>query len=232
MTNVRELLGRLNPQTVKFDSGRGGIPELTNQDIAGALAFVPAGLGRELLEACWWPDGAARRRNRLRDEVVALVQPELRRQWQLLAEARTDYGLAVACAGWAGTVTVEQLRERERAQAKLEQVQAQCWPKTALESLPTLAHAVIGEIARRNLCPDCSGHGQRFAGDLVVVCVTCSGHGVVPISDRRRAASIGRDESVYRRNWRGLYEWLLVRMRDAESEAAAKFASALSRDAA
>lgn len=232
MTNVRELLGRLNPQTVKFDTGRGGIPELTNQDIAGALAFVPSGLGRELLEACWWPEGAARRRAKLRDEIVSLVQPELRRQWLLLAEARTDYGLAVACAGWTGTVTLEQLRERERAQVKLEQVQAQCWPKTTLESLPALAHAVIDEIARRNLCPDCDGRGERLNGELVVRCVTCGGHGVVPISDRRRAAAIGRDESVYRRNWRGVYEWLLVRMRDAESEAATQFGAALGRHAA
>ncbi|REN10513.1 hypothetical protein DSI35_10890, partial [Mycobacterium tuberculosis] len=75
MANVRELMARLGPSTVKFDTGRGGTPDLTNQDIAAALGMVPAGLGRELLEACWWPDGAALRRHKLRDAVIALVTP-------------------------------------------------------------------------------------------------------------------------------------------------------------
>lgn len=231
MANVREILARLNPQTIRYDLGRGGMAELTNQDIAAALAFVPAGLGREVLEVCWWPDGAARRRSLLRDHVVALVTPELRRQRLMMDEARTDYGLAVACMGWSGGITADQLQARDRAEAKLEQVQALCWPKSALESLPTLTYAVIGEIARRNLCPDCAGRGERLAGELVVRCVTCCGHGVVPISDRRRAAGIGRDEAAYRRNWRGMYEWLLVRLRDAESEAAAQLSMALDRAA-
>lgn len=229
MANVREMLGRLNQQTVKFDVGRGGIAELTNQDIAAALAFVPPGLGRELLEACWWPDGAALRRRHLRDAVLALVQPELRRQAELLIDARTSYGIASACVGWAGSVTAEQLRERDRAAALLEGVSARCWPRGAAESLPTLVQAVIAEIAHRNLCENCRGRGQVQAGELVVTCQDCSGHGVLSVSDRKRAAAIGRDEAAYRRNWRGMYEWLLVRFRDAESEAAAALRAALGR---
>lgn len=231
MANVRELLGRLNQQTIRYDVGRGGLAELSNQDIAAALAFVEPGLGRELLEACWWPDGAALRRRQLRDHVLALVQPELRRQWQLLADARTELGIAKARMGWGGVVTPEQQREVERAAAALEQVAARCWPKATLESLPTLALAVVREIAHRSLCGDCGGRGQLVAGELVVTCATCGGHGVVPMSDRKRAAAIGRDEAAYRRNWRGVYEWLLVRMRDAESAAAAQLRAALGRAA-
>ena len=48
MTDPRRLVARLNPTTVRYDVGRGGIPDLTAQDIAAALAFVPAGLGREV----------------------------------------------------------------------------------------------------------------------------------------------------------------------------------------
>lgn len=67
MGNVRELLSsRMGPTTVKFDTGRGGTPDLTTQDIAAALAYVQDGLGRELLEALWWPESAARRRDYLR----------------------------------------------------------------------------------------------------------------------------------------------------------------------
>jgi len=221
MADVRELLARLNPQTIKFDSGKGGgAPSLTNQDIAAALAMVPPSLGRELLEACWWPDGAALRRHRLRDAVVALVAPELQRQQRRLADARTDLGLAEVCIGWSGTVTAEQRAERDRAAQRLGQVKRQCWPLSTLESLPTLAMAVISEIARCSHCGTCEGRGQTMAGELLIACKVCSGSGILPTSDRSRAAAIGRDESTYRESWRGVYEWMLEKMRESEQEAA------------
>ncbi|HYG07333.1 MAG TPA: hypothetical protein VD865_13140 [Stenotrophomonas sp.] len=232
MADVRELLARLNPQTIKFDIGKGGgVPALTNQDIAAALAMVPAGLGRELLEACWWPDGAALRRHRLRDAVIALVAPELQRQQRRLADARTDLGLAEVCMGWSGTVTVEQRAERDRAAQRLGQIKRQCWPLSTLESLPTLATAIIREIARCNHCPMCEGRGQVMSGALLVSCTVCSGSGIVPISDRARASAIGRDESTYRESWRSVYEWMLARMREAEQEAAWHLLRALDRAA-
>ncbi len=232
MADVRELLARLNPQTIKFDIGKGGgAPALTNQDIAAALAMVPPGLGRELLEACWWPDGAALRRHRLRDAVIALVAPELQRQQRRLADARTDLGLAEVCIGWAGTTTAEQRAERDRAAHRLSQIRQRCWPLSTLESLPTLASAVILEIARCNHCPVCQGRGQAMARELLINCKTCWGTGVVPMSDRGRAASIGRDESSYRQSWRGVYEWMLDKMREAEQEAAWHLKRALDRAA-
>ena len=220
MGNVRELMARLGPSTVKLDTGRGGTPDLTNQDIAAALGMVPAGLGRELLEACWWPDGAALRRHRLRDAVIALVTPELRRQQRKLADARTELGLAEVCIGWAGAVTAEQRAERDRAAHRLGQLKGQCWPISTLESLPSLAAAVISEIAKRPHCQACEGRGELMSGELRVICKVCGGSGVVAVSDRRRAAALGRDESTYRAKWRGVYEWLLERMQEAEQEAA------------
>ncbi len=231
MGNVRELMARLGPSTVKFDTGRGGMPDLTNQDIAAALGMVPAGLGRELLEACWWPDGAALRRHRLRDAVIALVTPELRRQQRKLADARTDLGLAEVCMGWAGVVTAEQRAERDRAAHRLVQVRAQCWPISTLESLPTLAAAVIGEIAKRPNCPGCEGRGETMSGELLKICKVCRGSGLGAVSDRRRAVAIGRDEAAYRRTWKPVFEWLLARMVEAEQEAAWHMRSALGQAA-
>lgn len=231
MANVRELMARLGPSTVKFDTGRGGTPDLTNQDIAAALGMVPAGLGRELLEACWWPDGAALRRHKLRDAVIALVTPELRRQQRKLADARTELGLAEVCMGWAGAVTAEQRAERDRAAHRLGQVKAQCWPISTLESLPTLAMAVINEIAHRSHCANCQGRGQTMSAELLVPCNVCGGSGLGQVSDRRRAAAIGRDESTYRSKWRAVYEWLLERMTEAEQEACWSMANALNRAA-
>lgn len=231
MANVRELMARLGPSTVKFDTGRGGTPDLTNQDIAAALGMVPAGLGRELLEACWWPDGAALRRHKLRDAVIALVTPELRRQQLRLADARTELGIAEVCMGWAGAVTAEQRAERDRAALRLGQIKAQCWPISTLESLPSLAGAVINEIAAKPHCHSCEGRGETTAGDLRVVCKVCSGSGLVAVSDRRRAGAIDRDEAAYRRTWKPVYEWLHCKMVEAELEAAWHFRAAVSQAA-
>lgn len=129
--------------------------------------------------------------------------------------------------GWGGAATAEQRANRDAAQKRLGRVKAQCWPISTLESLPTLAGAVIGEIAKRPHCSACEGKGQAMVGELLVPCKVCGGSGLGQVSDRRRAAAIGRDESTYRERWRGVYEWLLDRMHEAEQEAAAAMARSL-----
>ncbi|AXI83015.1 hypothetical protein LPH50_08810 [Xylella taiwanensis] len=232
MSNPGELLARLTPGTVRYGVPHGGTPDLTAQDIAHGLALVPAGLGRDVLEACWWPDGAALRRSHLRDTDVALVVREIQRQQQRLAEARTDLGIAKACLGWSGPVTSAQRAERDRAALRLEQVKDSLWPQTTLDMLPALVAAVISEMAQPSLCPSCYGRGERRVGALLKVCDVCNGSGIVAMSDCRRAAAIGRDEAAYRRRWRGVYEWLLEQMRHAERQAALELHEALRREAA
>ncbi|QTX30743.1 hypothetical protein KBP48_04530 [Xylella fastidiosa subsp. multiplex] len=232
MTDPRRLLARLNPSTIRYDTLPGGVPELTAQDIAHALGLVPAGLGREVLQACWWPDGAALRRGPLRDAAVALVVPEIRRQQQRLLEARTDVGIVKACMGWTRATTSAQQAALRRAQERLEEAKAQLWPQATLEMLPVLVAAVVDELSTPQLCPCCHGRGERRVGALVKVCTACGGSGAVPASDRKRAAAIGRDESTYRTTWRGLYEWLLERMGVAERQAATQLQEALHRNAA
>lgn len=234
MTDVRELLARLNQTTVRFDVGQGGgAPALANIDIAGALGMVSPGLGREVLEACWWPDGARLRRHKLRDAVVALVEPEIRRQRNRLWDAGLDLQLAKQAAAWGSAgMTDAQRVEIERARARYEQVQAQCWPQSTMESLPALVGAVLAEMAGAGLCEVCEGRKALLVGDVVRECAACKGRGVVPASDRQRARAIGRDFAVYYRNWRDVYLWLLDRFRDAEQRAAREFADAVARDAA
>lgn len=66
MADRREMLARLNAQTARFDVGQGGgAPSLTTSAIAAALGMVPAGLGREVMEAVYLPDGAIRHRGKL-----------------------------------------------------------------------------------------------------------------------------------------------------------------------
>ncbi|MGY4696131.1 hypothetical protein XfCFBP8356_009050 [Xylella fastidiosa subsp. sandyi] len=232
MTDPRRLLARLNPSTIRYDTLPGGVPELTAQDIAHALGLVPAGLGREVLQACWWPDGAALRRSPLRDAAVALVVPEIRRQQQCLLEARTDVGIVKACMGWTRVTTSAQQAALRRAQERLHKLKAHLWPQATLEMLPVLVAAVVGELSTPQLCPCCHGRGERRVGALVKVCTACGGSGSAPVSDCRRAFAIGRDEAAYRRRWRGVYEWLLDRMRDAERQAARELQEALHKEVA
>ena len=233
MADVRELLARLNQTTVRFDVGQGGgVPELTNIDIAHALGRVPAGLGREVLEACWWPDGAALRRHKLRDAVIALVEPEIRRQRNRLWDAGLDLQLAKQAAAWGGHgMTHEQRVALDQARSRYEQVQGQCWPRSTMDSLPTLTGAVLSEIAKANHCEACAGRGERLVGETVRVCTECGGRGIVPVSDRRRAAAIGRDESTFRSTWRPVYVWLLDKMREAEQQAGHELSVVLRREA-
>ncbi len=234
MSDGRELMARLGPSTVKFDTGRGGVPDLTNQDIAAALGMVPAGLGRELLEALWWPDSGMRRSQQLRLAVIALVAPEYVRQQQALNVARTEFGIAKACMGWAGgPVTDAQRIEHRKAEARLEATRALCWPNNTMEQLGVLAGAIVQEMANAGCCRACQGLRIQSAedGSGVVECELCGGDGVEALSGRQRAKAIGADHSAYRRYWQPVYEWMLERMRAAEALAARDFSRMVSRAA-
>lgn len=234
MGDVRELMARFGPTTVKLDTGSGGVPALTTQDIAAALAFVPAGLGRELLEALWWPDSASRRRDHLRQAVIGLVAPEFNRQQHALSIARTELGIAKASMGWCGSsVTDMQRRECARAQAKLDATRALCWPTNTMEQLGVLAGAVIAEMRGAGCCKACNGLRVQAAPECagVVECEACGGRGFEQLSGRSRAASIGADQSAYRRFWQPVYEWMIAHMRAAEEHAAVAWRGALTRAA-
>lgn len=236
MGDVRELMARFGPTTVKFDTGGGGggAATLTTQDIAAALAYVKPGLGRELLEAMWWPDSAARRRDHLRQAVIGLVAPEFNRQQQALSIARTELGIAKASMGWCGSaVTDLQRREYARAEAKLDATRALCWPTNTMEQLGALAGAVIAEMRDARCCKACNGLRVQAGPEGVgaVECERCEGRGFEQLSGRSRAAAIGADQSAYRRFWLPVYEWMIAHMRAAEHEAARAWKRALSRAA-
>lgn len=210
MADVREKLGRLNPSTIRYDTGHGGTPDLTNIDIAAALGMVPRGLGREVLEACWWPGGANLRRNGLRDAVVPIVCTEMARQSKRLVAAHLDFQLAEAAIQWAGKpATREQQREVERARDRLSTVRKGMWPNNTMERLPLIASALVAEKAKQRV---------KIGGDEIQIEL-----------DAHRSAVIGVDQSDYPRRWKAVYEWLRVRMDEAEEQAAKDLEAALRR---
>lgn len=233
MADVRELLARLNPANVKFDTGRGGLPELTNQDIAGALAFVPAGLGRELLIACYWPDGARLSYRKLLEGVARLVRPEVMRQSKDLSEAHLDLQMVnAAIAFGGGHMTACQRMEKEAKERRLSWVRGLTWPKNIGDHLAALSMAIVGELAAGHLCSSCMGRREILDGATIKLCAACKGTGRSSAPDMQRAKALEIDSRAFVRLWKPAYEWLLVRMGDELHTAERELARALRKSEA
>lgn len=203
MTDPREMLARLNPTNVRFDVGRGGgVPELTNIDIAGALGMVPAGLGRDLMELLHGPDPSKQDICRVFERVCKLAMDESFRRVGAHCEAKTLWGLSESLAGFHRNKTQETKQHLTDLKAKMHEAREKLWPERLHEVLPVMAGLLIGFM-----------RGER-------------------LSARERARRLGMDESTYRERWSDVYEWLLSKMLDAEQEAARDLGRALRRDVA
>lgn len=230
MADIREMLGRLNPTNIRYDTGRGGgAPELTAQDIAAALAFVPKGLGREVFARLWWPDGASLSPRELDRAISNLVHAEASRRQRRLLQARTELHMAEEEAHQRHASTADDRAAIESLKRRVTHAKACTWPHQPSMHV-AIRESILGELARPNLCDACSGRGTVMRENLLVICQVCKGAKILPVSDRSRAAKIGRDESSYRTTWKGLYEWLFDQIREEEAKAAGRFARALGRD--
>ncbi|MFI8573504.1 hypothetical protein ACIGEO_18595 [Stenotrophomonas bentonitica] len=226
MVDLREMLARLNAQTVRFDVGQGGgAPSLTTSDVAAALGMVPAGLGREVMEAVYLPDGAIRHRGKLAEAVLAIVRPEFTRRARALAEAEDDLSFSKEMVGLSRRSPSDAqrriLRDREAAVALARE---QAWPKNTYQHLSRMVAAVVLELTSGNRCPACLGAG--IVNDMG--CKDCRCTGIEPTPDRRRALTIDCDPSDYAKRWKAVFEWLLAEMHQAGEIAACQFARVLS----
>lgn len=227
--NVRELLARLNPKTVRFDVGQGGLPDLTPQDIAAALAFVTERLGREVMCHLYWPDGATISVEQLHGLIREATAREMQIRLALLEIARLE--MHTAADQWS-----ERRAHTEHDHARMQILRARVavqrekqFPAEP-EMYPRVRRAVLAELKATHNCPACKGRGHSpgEAADQRT-CADCDGTGRIAVSDRDRAELIGRDESRYRRAWRPLYEWMFNHLAQAEAIAARQFWSALHR---
>jgi hypothetical protein len=219
--HIGKLLARLNPASARYGAVGGGVPELTPQDIAAALAFVPAGIGREIICRLWWPDGAALA---AKDLDRMLMDAQLG-EWKRRMDAMVTSQIAVAVA--------DSLVARSRALARLDAARAHLWPRLGSESCyAAIRGAVLAEIAAASHCTKCDGRGHLMENARIVSCQPCFGSGIIKFGDRARAASIDRDESTYRRAWKPVYEWTERLCQDAVGPASRSLREALDQEAA
>lgn len=226
MTNVRKLMARLNPANCRFDVGSGGEGGLNAQDIAGALGMVPAGIGRDLLAWCWWPEGAKATTRELELAVLELLLHEHGRRADIELRARRRLTQAKAMAELQPAMTTSARREVNHCKLALEDARADLWPERH-DVLARIARAALAEVRDPAKCGTCSGRGELMVGAVLRECTACAGTGIKAASNRSRAEAIGRDESTYRNAWAPVFEWLMERLREEEARAAGRMAAAL-----
>jgi len=208
--HIGRALAKLNPKNVRFDVGIGGIPDITPQDIAAALAFVPAGLGRELICRVWWPDGAALTANELDFMLIQLQFGEWRERMDALVTAQLRLATAANDA------------QRRKAKQGIADAQARMWPRID-DTFNLVRKAVLAELCDPRICPDCKGRGFLIKRELASDCERCSGTGRAHRGPVWRADVLGMKHTSYLQRWVEPYEWLLAKCSDALAQATREF---------
>lgn len=218
MARATELLARLNPTTCRIDIGRGGVAELTNIDIAGALGMVKDRLGRAMLELLYWDaqtPGA-------RDTLIGIVYPEIVERIREQREAMVDAELR--------ELTAETAQEAAEARRIVDRVKSACFPADRAKILSVVWGVVI-ELGRPTHCPRCNGRGAFLHGELLMACTACQGRGRQSHSERARAEFCGLPWSTYcSPPVRSLHRWASVRLGNAAADAERELWAALRSD--
>lgn len=219
---IDELLGMLEPSTVKLGMGRGGIPTLTAQDIDIALADCPDKFAAMMYLAasggsmCNWAEI---------DRLLAAAQFA---EWRNRADRMLTAQLLKAEANVSGAASGDETHIR--ADMMLAGARAAMWPALIEETYAAMRKALIAELRSSRACPTCTGRSFVMAEAKMQQCVECLGSGRVHVSDRQRAEMIGMDHSSYRRSgWKKAYEWMYRMLIDAIALGRAQFAEAMER---
>lgn len=203
MVDVREKLAQLNPSSVRYDvlpSGNGS----TENPYAMALGFVPAGMGRDLLEYLYWTDGAVRRGAAIYQGIAKVAMAEWADRMRKHADARCNYGLAESLAKFNGDRSEATTRHRSILQARVAVARQNLWPEKLQDKLPILIPILLHTMKK--------DEGVN--------------------TNTKRADLLGMTEASYRQTWAPVYEWMLSRMIDEEQAAARAMEQALRIEAA
>lgn len=227
--NVRKLMARLNTPSAKLGGGgRGGPPELTPQDIAGALGFIRDPLAREVFCRAWWPDGAKLSAQQLQLAFGERLRAEVHRRERAHTDAKLELCRLDTLRSIAREVTAEAAAAYRSAQGRVAVTKAQAWPMSgALHQ--RILEAALHELCHPNTCKVCAGVGHVKIEAKVHTCELCEGRGTVRVSNRQRARWLGKDEKRYRSGpLPAMYEFAFGLVLAAEGDGAAAMKAALS----
>lgn len=235
--NFRKMMARLNTPSAKLQpsGGKGTVPTLTPQDIAGALGYVRHvdRLACEVFCRAWWPDGASLDGGRaLRQAFAERLHAEIARRDRALHDAR----MALLAAQQvrrdhvvARTVTTQHSAEVDHQQSRVDAARRAAWPSHG-QIVDRVLDAAILEICEPNTCPACEGTGEVRLERKVATCGECHGQGVLPVSDRRRAKAVGCSVSTYTTSfWRPMYEFAYNLLAESERRGGSLLEESLTR---
>lgn len=209
---AEKLITRLNPSTMQYTIGRGGVPALTPQDVAGAAGIVRDKFGFDLACLAHWPDAAQHNQARMLRAVEARQHDE----WSQREDALLDAELRLA-AGLPGGLAM-----RGRAQEAR-------WPnwRRGHGHYVGIGVLVVAEVRKPAACHVCDGRGHRMQDAVVRACEHCAGTGRWRATGRARAKLLGMDESTYRQSWRPIYDWTEQMCAEAKRKAMDQLTAAL-----
>jgi hypothetical protein len=218
---IDEMLGRLEASTVKFDIGRGGLVELTPQDIAAALGMCEDKFAAAIFHAA---AGGTISNWQALDQMLANVQfAEWRRRADRLITAQlAEVEAAMMPHGYRKDAM-------DHARLMMEGARAAMWPQLIEKTYRAIRTAVIAEVRSSRVCTVCNGRGAVQVDTSIARCSNCLGSGKVAINDTSRAEAIDVDKSNYSRAWKQVYEWLLREVFDAIPRGRRQFSEAMER---
>jgi len=218
-----ELLAMLEAKSPKFTPGRGGVPELTALDVAGALGM---GADKFAMLAFQLTRGGSLHAFEQFDEMLACRQFG---EWRERAERLIEAQLAIAAAKY---LLAKIAGKAKHAQMMMEGARAGMWP--ALNDFEgkyqAIRRAVVAELRMPRICPICQGTKEitlKAPESKIVACNECRGLGFLPVFDRSRAQAIKIDVSNYNRTWRKVYEWTYQLVADAAVTGREQFSESL-----
>lgn len=227
--NPRELIARLNVPAVRYEIGRGGIPELTNIDIAGALGFVNDEFAREVFCSIWWPDGAQRSAIDLAEQVRAQLMTEYADRERAAAAAKLDLHIAEGNFALKRHRTDYDRQILQQLTSTRERAEHRRWswnPKV----YPLFFPVAIEELRHPRRCTDCAGRGTYRDEKLLRDCKRCGGTGLRHQTKTWRAEQFGMSETTFKSTWDRVYGWVFRLLFDAEARAARQISEALARE--
>lgn len=224
--NPRELLVRLNVPAVRYELGRGGLPELTSLDIAAALGMIEDEFGREVLIVLWWSEGA--RPGWLHDYVRTRVLAEYASRERSATSAKLELHMAQTEYDARRHHTLHDRRILEACMNAEMLAKADRWPwNPALYG--RFCDVVLDELRDPDKCTICKGRGNVLRESLWVSCIKCNGTGHKKEKKTWRANRLGLKEHVYRNTWDRVYQWVYFLIADAERNAANELSRRLAK---
>lgn len=201
-----ELVGRLNPKAQSYELGFGGIPTMTNQDIAGALAIAEQQTGRNSTQIF-----LMRANPRMVDiDYESLLRAELAKEYAKQREPVIDCDLRAEICGVYGDIEGAKNAARDR-----KKLAANLWPSGSnADRYSCLIAAVVHEFVSPGLCMVCNGRAEFRQESLSVECKACNKTGKAYMNDDVRAQNMGIGYSPFYRTWRAPYKWLIEYMED------------------